>query len=81
MAVRVVTPATVQTSSTDAAREYVRTVQTKLAAEVQRYGDRATTRPSYVRLLRSITPEALQEMWPHADVHAALAGAESPAPG
>jgi hypothetical protein len=72
MGVRVVNSAGVQASSTDAAREYVRTVRTKLSAEVQRYGDRAMTRPSYLRLQASIQPAALQGMWPHADVRAAL---------
>ena len=69
----VLTNGTVRKRSTEAAREYVRVVRSRLQMEQARHGPDAVIYRSYQDLERSITPEELRRLWPHADVEAALA--------
>jgi hypothetical protein len=71
MAVREVS--SIRERSTEAAREYVLTARARLEMEHHRYGPEAATRRSNQQLERSIAPEELARMWPHADIDAALA--------
>jgi hypothetical protein len=62
----------VRECSTRAARDFVRTVRSRLQAEVERQGEQATQTRSYQRLERSISPDALRQTWPEADIEAVL---------
>jgi hypothetical protein len=63
----------VQLRSTEAARQYVLTARARLQMEERRYGPGAESRRSHQQLQRSLSPEELRKMWPHADVDQALA--------
>lgn len=63
----------VRRRSTAAAQEYVRVVTHRLQMELARHGDDVRTRRSCQALERSISPEELARMWPHADVDKVLA--------
>jgi hypothetical protein len=71
--VAVVTIDSVRERSTEAARDYVETVRARLRMEERRYGPSAASRRSLQQLERSITPDELRRLWPHADLEAALA--------
>ena len=69
----VLTDDMVQQHSTDAARRYVLVTRERMRAELARDGIEVTRRRSYRRLEQTITPSALAQVWPHADIEAALA--------
>lgn len=70
----VLTEDMVREHSTDAARRYVLVTRERMRAEVVRDGVEVVThRRSYRRLEQSITSAALAQVWPHADIEAALA--------
>lgn len=69
----VITNGSLQERSTEAAREYVRAVRSRLEMEVARHGDDAVLTRSYHDLQRSIAAEELARIWPYADLESALA--------
>jgi hypothetical protein len=70
--VRVVSNGALEERHTEAAKNYVWTVRSRLEMEVARHGRDALQSRSGQELQRSITPEELVRMWPYADVNEAL---------
>ena len=71
----------IEEHSTRAAIDFVRTVRLQLDLQVRRHGPGAVNGREHRRLARSITPDALRETWPEADVERVLAAASPAVPG